>query len=146
MDNQFDILTTLFFRIINKFNKIEKKAIDYGIEIKLTPHEVHTLVAIGKDSEINVTQLAQKMGITKSAVSQVVKKLATKKLIIKFSEENSHKEIRLKLRNLGEIVYNKHEQQHLEYYNKIKEHLTSNKSNIDSFLRIFKLIEDELDK
>ena len=72
-----------FIRIVNKFNRFEKVPMDFGVEEMLYPSEIHTIEAIGNNSRINVSQLAELLGITKGAVSQMINKLVRKQFVKK---------------------------------------------------------------
>jgi DNA-binding MarR family transcriptional regulator len=51
-----------------------------------------------------MTRLAEKMGVTKGAISQTVRKLVSKNLMVK-SNTNNRKEFILKLTGKGEVAY-----------------------------------------
>jgi len=106
-----DIYSTLietFLSVQNKFNRFERSPKDFGSGELLYPLEIHIIDVIGKNNEIKMTDLAEKMEITKGAVSQVIKKLVRKGYVIKFKEEGNSKNFYLKLRNKGEIVFREH--------------------------------------
>jgi DNA-binding MarR family transcriptional regulator len=59
---------------------------------------------VGNNNEINMTRLADIMGVTRGAISQTIRKLVNKNLILKSNIIN-RKEISLKLSEKGTIVY-----------------------------------------
>ena len=78
------------YGLINKYNQKTKTARQYGTEDLLYSAEVHMIEMIGSYETITTTKLAEKLGITKGAVSQITRKLLEKNLIIKIPsiEEN----------------------------------------------------------
>jgi DNA-binding MarR family transcriptional regulator len=103
MEGEVNDLVRLFLSILHAFSMIEKKQWNFGTGYKIFLNEVQTVSAIGENSNINMTQLAEIMGVTRGAVSQTVRKLVTKKLVIRTNARN-HKEINLGLTDLGSTV------------------------------------------
>jgi DNA-binding MarR family transcriptional regulator len=97
-------LLAMFMNILHTYSIIEKKPKDYGIGIKLTLSEVQLLTRIGEHPGINLTSLADTMGVTRGAISQMVQKLSSKKLVLKEKVRNN-KEYSLTLTDTGKQVY-----------------------------------------
>jgi DNA-binding MarR family transcriptional regulator len=104
MKNELRNLIDLFLKILHLYSVINRKPKDYGTGDMLYFAEIHTITMVGNNNEINMTKLADIMGVTKGAISQTIRKLAGKNLIIK-SNINNRKEINLKLSEKGMIVY-----------------------------------------
>ncbi len=104
MNNELQDLIDLFLKILHLYSIISKKPKDYGTGDQLYFTEIHTISMVEKNKEINMTQLADIMGVTKGAISQTIRKLVNKNLIIK-SNSNNKKEFNLKLSEKGNIVY-----------------------------------------
>lgn len=135
-----------FEKVMNKYVACEKKPMYYGTQKLLYRSEVHTIEAIGKNPGINVTELAQYLGITKGAVSQMIDKLIKKEMVIKKQFSNSEKEVSLELSSLGQLAYDGHEDYHKEFYDKISSILqTVPQKDIEVFLEIMKSLENLLD-
>jgi DNA-binding MarR family transcriptional regulator len=109
-------LIVQFYRVINKFNELDKSPYDFGIGETLRPSEIHTIQAIGNNNGINVTGLAQKLGITKGAVSQMINKLKKRGLISKVKSMDNDKEVLLILTTKGEKAFEGHERFHHDMY------------------------------
>jgi len=105
-----------FIRVMNKFNRLDRIPMDFGIEQMLFPSEIHTIEAIGRNRGINVTELAEILGITKGAASQMVKKLLQKGLVAKLKHHVNDKELILKLTAKGENAFQDHEKFHREMH------------------------------
>ncbi len=105
----------IFFRIMNKLKEAEKIPLNYGSGEKLYSSEIHTIAYIGRHPDINVTNLAKMVGVTKGAISQAIKKLEKKKLVERYQNPTNNKEILLRLTKKGEIDYHGHEAYHAKY-------------------------------
>jgi DNA-binding MarR family transcriptional regulator len=105
MDNELTNLIDLFLKILHLYSVIARKPKDYGTGDMLYVTEIHTIKMVGKNNEINMTRLAEIMGVTKGAISQTIHKLVHKGMILKSNSTNK-KEFSLKLSEKGNIVYN----------------------------------------
>jgi DNA-binding MarR family transcriptional regulator len=135
-----------FIRIVNKFNRFEKIPMDFGVEEMLYPSEIHTIEAVGKNARINVTQLAELLGVTKGAVSQMVNKLVRKQFLAKTKLPRGAKEVFLELTPKGKKAFKGHEKFHKEMFLDFLKY-TENISHRDfrRFKAIFTKIEHHLD-
>ena len=135
-----------FVRVVNKFNRFEKAPMDFGVEEMLYPSEIHTIEAIGKNYRVNVTQLAETMGITKGAVSQMVNKLVRKKFVKKAKFVRSEKAVFLELTPKGKKAFEGHARFHTDMVQDFLKY-TENISHKDfrKFKEIFTRIEHHLD-
>lgn len=99
MNHDLQNLIDLFLRILHLYSVIEKKPKDYGTGDLLHFTEIHTIAEIAKNEGINMTELSDMMGVTKGAISQTIRKLMQKNLIIK--ENANRKEFNLRLSEKG---------------------------------------------
>jgi DNA-binding MarR family transcriptional regulator len=104
MKSELQTLIDLFFKILHLYSVIGRKPKDYGTGYLLYFTEIHTITVVGNNNEINMTHLADIMGVTRGAISQTIRKLVSKNLILKSNITNK-KEINLKLSEKGLIVY-----------------------------------------
>jgi len=104
MNNELQTLIDLFLKILDLYSVINKKPKDYGTGDLLYFTEIHTITVVGKNKKINITRLAEIMGVTKGAISQTVKKLVSKNLILKTNLRN-RKEINLSLTEKGRLAF-----------------------------------------
>ena len=65
----------LYFETVRGFNELEKNPRDFGTGDLLYSSEIHTIQQIGYHESINLTMLAEKLGISKSGTSKHIKKL-----------------------------------------------------------------------
>jgi len=135
-----------FLRIINKFRELEKIPIDHGTGDLLYASEINTLEIIGDSPGINLTQLAQKKGVTKSAVSQIVTKLVKKQLVVKNQSPDHEKVFLLELTDLGKVAYENHEKFHEKYDSPMIEKLLSmSDEQLELVTDTFEMLETTID-
>ena len=135
-----------FVRVVNKFNRFEKVPMDFGVEERLFPSEIHTIEAIGKNEWINVTQLSEMLGITKGAVSQTVNRLAQKQFVKKVKRPRNEKETFLELTPKGRAAFEGHEKFHREMYLDFLKYADNiSHRDLRRFKDIFTKIEHHLD-
>jgi DNA-binding MarR family transcriptional regulator len=116
-------LSESWIRILNKMDEVEKRPQDFGSGDPLYYSEIHTIMAIGMHKVINVTNLAGYLGISKSAISQMIARLVSKDLVEKYRDPDNDKEIRLRLTPRGTIAYLGHEQHHAKIYANLQQKL-----------------------
>jgi DNA-binding MarR family transcriptional regulator len=104
MNSELQTLVDLFLKILHMYSIIGRKPKDYGSGDLLYVTEIHTITMVGKNREINMTGLAEIMGVTKGAISQTIRKLVRKNYILK-SNSTNRKEFNLKLSEKGDIVF-----------------------------------------
>lgn len=100
------------YRLMNLYNQKTKTPKHYGTEDLLYPAEVHLLEVIGSEEGITTTQLAQRLAITKGAVSQTTARLLEKQLVCKTPAAGQRREQLLTLTDRGGIVFRHHRQLH----------------------------------
>ena len=103
-------ITELFIRLANKYKALEKIPADYGVGSDLYHSERHLIDQIGDYPEMNISELARYLGVTKGAISQTVKKLENKGLVIRYKGEDNDKEVFFKLTDTGKKIYIMHKQ------------------------------------
>jgi DNA-binding MarR family transcriptional regulator len=109
----------VFFRVVTKIASRDRIPMEYGTGARLYMGEIHTVEAIGRNGGINVTSLADKMGITKGAVSQMTARLLKKGLIKKTKGNVPGNEVVLELSKKGWVAFRAHEKFHLGMYTDI---------------------------
>ena len=145
---KYQELMWLVLQVINKFSAMEKEPRYFGTEEKLYSREIHTIQAIGNYPDINVTDLASKLGVTKGTVSPIVTKLAKKKLVLKFKGGNNNKEVLLRLTPKGEVAYHAHEMFERQFLSRLFEVFEKatpeNIAFLKEFLQVSNKILDEV--
>lgn len=104
--------------ILNELWNQQDIAFDITTEYDALPHryghivlyqaEAYMIDAIGENPGITTTELAEAMGKSVSACSQIIKKLSTKKLVIQTKNEFNGRLHNLELTAEGYIIYSAH--------------------------------------
>ena len=118
----FEKLVDTLDEVITKAGSIHSAPRDFGTGVPLYKTEIHTIRTIGENSGINVTRLAEQMGVTKGAVSQTISKLVNKKLVGRKHAPDNAKEILLELTDLGWTGFHNHEQFHMGMFDTVHEY------------------------
>jgi DNA-binding MarR family transcriptional regulator len=109
-------------RLIARAESFHAPHFDFGTGIPLYRSEIHTIEIVGKSPGINVTRLAERMGVTKGAVSQMLARLIKKKLIEKRAMPGNEKEVMIELTDLGRLAFENHEALHRQILAVLREH------------------------
>ncbi len=104
-------LETVYW-LMNRYNQKMKTPRHYGTDDLLYPAEVHLLEVIGGEAGITTTQLAERMAITKGAVSQTTARLLEKRLVDKTPAPGQKREQLFTLTGRGDTVLRHHRQLH----------------------------------
>ena len=137
----------LLERIINKYSQAEKMPQKYCDGLLLTQPEIHTVVSIGEQEGIGVTQLAKLRGMTKGAVSQMIYKLRDKGLVEKQVSPDSDAAVNLFLTEKGKQVCAEHRKRHKSQSEMFVKLMSSvPEESLLAMTEFFKSFEKELDK
>ncbi|MBU3217195.1 MarR family transcriptional regulator (plasmid) [Clostridium estertheticum] len=144
-DNKLKISYT-FLRLVTKFSEIDKQTSYYGTDKQLFYAEIHMIKAIKENEGIHVTGIAEKLGVTKGAVSQITMKLQKKGMIIKEIDPYNLSKLILRLTPKGEIAHIHHEKIHQEFDNIVNEVLKDASEEQEGFLKKFlNSLEEKID-
>ncbi len=100
---------------LDKYLVIEKMPQDMGIGQAMYPAEVHMLEAIRELDGASITALARETGVTKGAVSQLVAKLADKRLVEKTPAPDNRSRLIIRCTQEGCTVCDNHSKFHREH-------------------------------
>ena len=93
----------------NEVVKISRRPNSYGTKYPVYQSEIHMIDFIGRHPDRNISELAEEVGMSKSAVSQIITKLHNKNLIIK---ERYKKEVTVRLTEKGDELFKGHQEYH----------------------------------
>ncbi|QOR35191.1 MarR family transcriptional regulator [Clostridium sp. 'deep sea'] len=133
----YESIIKLYFKSVREFNEFESTPRDFGTGDLLYSSEIHTLQAIGNNSSINLTELADKLDISKSGTSKFVRKLLDKGLITKSKHVGNKKEVVFNLTEKGLVAYLGHEAFSNETFDSIYKVLSCLNENQADFLESF---------
>jgi DNA-binding MarR family transcriptional regulator len=86
-------LLDMIYSAHKELNRLEQEPRDYGTGKLLYGSEIHTLVCIGEHPYINLTTLAGKLEVSKSAASKFVRKLIDAACIEKTQSKDNAKDV-----------------------------------------------------
>jgi len=118
----FELLMVEATRLVARAESFHAPYFDFGTGVPLYRSEIHTIETIGKNPGINVTRLAERMGVTKGAVSQMLTRLAKKRLVERGRPPGSEKEVTIDLSDLGRRAFENHSAFHRQILAVLKEH------------------------
>jgi DNA-binding MarR family transcriptional regulator len=116
---RYETIIRQYFASMKTFEEIEKTPKDFGTGDMLYSSEIHTIVAIGKYPNSNMTEIARSMNITKGGVQKFAKKLLAKELIYKTHLPDNKKDVIFALTEKGHIAFKGHEEFEERHFGKI---------------------------
>ena len=123
--------------LVYKIFELDKKIRYYGTDEPLFKSEIHMIKAIRENKGLHVTGLAERLNVTKGAVSQVIMKLEKKGMIVKQKDADNLLRLALTLTPKGETAYHNHERLHREFDDLVEEVLRETTEANRSFLKKF---------
>jgi DNA-binding MarR family transcriptional regulator len=124
-------------RVVWKLFEVDRKTRYYGTDEQLFEAEIHMIKSIKENEGIHVTGLAELLGVTKGAVSQIIMKLQKKDMIVKDTDPRNLSRLILRLTSKGETAYINHEKLHQEFDELVNEALESASTENVAFLKEF---------
>jgi DNA-binding MarR family transcriptional regulator len=143
------ILTTIrqFVRVARKYAAAENLPIPVDGHGEISTREAHIIEAVGDTPEINVTALAKRFGVSKSAASQMISRLVQKGFVDKSPAPHSNKEFILTLTELGWRGFAAHERFHGQDLARLKSRLGAfSLSQVATLSVLLEAIDDVVDK
>jgi DNA-binding MarR family transcriptional regulator len=92
--------------------ELDKKTRYYGTDVPIFHSEIHVIKAIAEHPCIHVGGLADVLGVTKGAVSEILKKLERKALVIKEVDDLNLSRYSLSLTEKGKKAHKNHMHYH----------------------------------
>ncbi len=117
-------------RLFIQLQRLEKNPRCFGEAGPLTPSEIHTIDAIGCGEAILMSELANRLSITKGAVTQMVKRLESRQLVQRTAHPEDSRAALLSLTPKGISAYYAHWQAHLHFYDQLKAKLSQEEIEI----------------
>nr|WP_321513888.1 MarR family winged helix-turn-helix transcriptional regulator [uncultured Pseudodesulfovibrio sp.] len=99
---------TQFSRAMTKYSLIDRKSFDFGVGMQLYPAEIHMVTTVDMHDAAGVTELAEELGTTKGAVSQLVGKLVKKGLLVKEPDPEHGARVIIRTTELGKKASDNH--------------------------------------
>ncbi|WDV46353.1 MarR family transcriptional regulator [Clostridiaceae bacterium M8S5] len=115
VDNKRKDVIEKYITLTEKILKNSNDARFYGTDVEIYRSEIHIINIIGNNSDMHISEIARKFGVTKGAISKTIKKLEKKGLVEKIIDVNNNTRTLVKLTEKGTIAYLAHEQYHNQY-------------------------------
>ncbi|MEA4872823.1 MAG: MarR family transcriptional regulator [Synergistaceae bacterium] len=129
-------------RLIIQLKQLERTPRKYGGAGALTPSEVHVIDAIGCGYGISMGKLAAYLGVSKGAVTQIVKRMESKGFVERSTNPDDFRSVIVSLKEKGVIAYKVHKEMHVEFYRKLREKISQR--DIDTFEFALRLFDEVL--
>jgi len=100
-----------FNRFILAFDQLKKNQHKSGVDKSITLNEVHLIVAIGENQPLNLVKLSELLEVSRSAITQSVRRLIQKNLVDFDFDPNNGKNKYLRLSEKGIEIFKVHQEQ-----------------------------------
>lgn len=145
MHDKISNLHGKFRSIIELTTKLDKSPKRFGTDNLLTHSEIHLIEIIGVDQDQGVTDISKRLGITKGAVSQSLKKLELKGYSVKEQDPENLSRSLVRLTTKGKTAYWAHKQWHESMDGGFQEYLGGLRSSeLDTIIEFLNRVEDFL--
>lgn len=113
---EFITFNNRFNRFILAFDQLKKNQHKSGVDKSITLNEVHLIVVIGKNQPLNLVKLSELLEVSRSAITQSVRRLIQKNLVVFDFALNNGKNKYLRLSEKGIEIFKIHKEQqaHIE--------------------------------
>lgn len=101
--------------VIDLFSEVDRKPRYYGTDTSIHNAEIRMLSMVKEHEGIHVGGLAEMLGVTKGAVSALLRKLERKGLIVKETDAYNLSKLNIHLTDKGETAH----EHHLRYHEQI---------------------------
>ena len=108
---EFITFNNRFNRFILTFEQLKKNQHKISIDKSITLNEVHLIVVIGKNQPLNLVKLSELLKVSRSAITQSVRRLIQKNLVVFDFAPNNGKNKYLRLSDKGIEVFKIHKEQ-----------------------------------
>lgn len=100
-----------FNRFILAFDQLKKNQHKSGVDKSITLNEVHLIVVIGENQPLNLVKLSELLEVSRSAITQSVRRLIQKNLVVFDFYPNNGKNKYLRLSEKGIEIFKVHKEQ-----------------------------------
>ncbi|HHS7744265.1 TPA: MarR family winged helix-turn-helix transcriptional regulator [Streptococcus pneumoniae] len=108
---EFIAFNNRFNRFILAFDQLKKNQHKSGVDKSVTLNDVHLIVAIGKNQPLNLVKLSELLEVSRSAITQSVRRLIQKNLVVFDFDPNNGKNKYLRLSEKGIEIFKIHKEQ-----------------------------------
>ena len=108
---EFITFNSRFNRFVLAFEQLKKNQHKNSVDKSITLNEVHLIVVIGKNQPLNLVKLSELLKVSRSAITQSVRRLIQKNLVVFDFAPNNEKNKYLRLSEKGIEVFKIHKDQ-----------------------------------
>lgn len=138
---------SLFLRIVNKYNAMEKLPVAHGKTGELYHSERHMLDAVAANTDLNITEHAAALGVTKGAISQIAKKLEEKGFVRRYKRGGNDKEVYLELTGQGRKIAESRKKLNEETMKPLLDELSRHSAKeVDFLVNMFRWLDGYFDE
>ena len=94
--------------LVNQFYKLERQCRNFGTDVEIHLAEIQMIMTIHNAQGIHVNGLAEKLGITKGSVSEMLRKLERKGLVHKEKDPLKMTRLNIYLTDKGLLAHQNH--------------------------------------
>ena len=105
------VFNNRFNRFILAFEELKKNQHKRGVDKSITLNEVHLIVVIGENQLLNLVKLSELLEVSRSAITQSVRRLIQKNLVVFDFAPNNGKNKYLRLSEKGIEIFKIHKEQ-----------------------------------
>lgn len=103
MNNNSELVGKIL-ETISKLTFLDRRRKITYQDIRLYPSEIHLLLFIYHFQDTNITKIAERLGLTKGAISQTLSRLYKKGIIIKRTEPSKKNELQIQFTKKGQSL------------------------------------------
>lgn len=107
MQNHRSLIAKLI-RFANAYTVMYNKSVNYGTDVEVSAAQIQTLEYIMENENLKMSEIAEKLGVTRGTFSKNAMQLQEKGLIKKYRRDDNKKEIYLFATELGKQIYSQY--------------------------------------
>ena len=130
MSEAKEVINKLLVDIYNDILQIEEQTLRKDEHSDLTITEIHTIEAIGIDTEKTMSEIAQKLKVTLGTLTTGINKLIKKGYVERNRTEEDRRIVLVKLTEKGKAAYKHHEEFHDEMVHNSVNDLTEGEKEV----------------
>ena len=130
MDKSKKVINELLVRLFNDIINIEEANLRNGEISDLSVTELHTIEAIGINSERTMSEVAVDLNITVGTLTTAINKLIKKGYVERKRIEEDRRVVLINLTEKGELAFNLHQEFHNNMVNETINGLTESEEEI----------------
>jgi len=108
---EFITFNNRFNSFILAFEQLKKNQHKSGVDRSITLNEVHLIVVIGENQPLNLVKLSELLEVSRSAITQSIRRLIQKNLVFFDFDPNNGKNKYLRLSEKGIEIFKIHKEQ-----------------------------------